>query len=293
MLRILTGMGSHIPFFTSIPRSRELARPNPNPFPEQDPLGFPPSLLQLTTINCIAIFKVKKNPDSWVGRDHRHPPPFPSFLSSLFRVPLPFPLFSIESSRFQSLLPRMPDRRSTELSAPSKRRTTLGAETRPNHNRPQVPARGWACSFFCGLPSSPPGRIDDFTRQLCNCRRAMCHFKFFFFFLGVFFLCGPFRVGTWQGRFGQFLPLGAEFFPRIDKRNSTTNYVQARFLSLLSHSMGSTELASSLSCSQFVREYSPIKLRVISVNHIRSSRSRRALLCVRNIVSLGTGSPEK
>lgn len=211
--------------------------------------------------------------------------------SSSFPV---FPFQSLPSSpAISSLLHRIfkIPVTTTEDARPTFDRT-LGAETRPNHNRPQVPARGWACSFFCGLPSSPPGRIDDFTRQLCNWRRAMCHFKFFFF-LGVFFLCGPFCVGTWQGRFDQFLPLGAEFFPRIDKRNSTTNYVQARFLSLLSHSMGSTELASSLSCSQFVREYSPIKLRVISVNHIRSSRSRRALLCVRNIVSLGTGSPEK
>lgn len=222
MLRILTGMGSHIPFFTSIPRSRELARPNPNPFPEQDPLGFPPSLLQLTTINCIAIFKVKKNPDSWVGRDHRHPPPFPSFLSSLFRVPLPFPLFSIESSRFQSLLPRMPDRRSTELSAPSKRRTTLGAETRPNHNRPQVPARGWACSFFCGLPSSPPGRIDDFTRQLCNCRRAMCHFKFFFFFFRRLFSLRSFSCWNLAGSVRPVPPARRRVFSK--DRQAKLNY---------------------------------------------------------------------
>lgn len=283
MLRILTGMGSHIPFFTSIPRSRELARPNPNPFPEQDPLGFPPSLLQLTTINCIAIFKVKKNPDSWVRRDHRHPPPFPSFLSSLFRVPLPFPLFSIESSRFQSLLPRMPDRRSTELSAPRLGRITTG------HRSPLGDGRA-LFSVVCQA-LHPAGSM--ISRDSFAIGAGPCATSNFFFFLGVFFLCGPFCVGTWQGRFDQFLPLGAEFFPRIDKRNSTTNYVQARFLSLLSHSMGSTELASSLSCSQFVREYSPIKLRVISVNHIRSSRSRRALLCVRNIVSLGTGSPEK
>lgn len=112
--------------------------------------------------------------------------------SSSFPV---FPFQSLPSSpAISSLLHRIfkIPVTTTEDARPTFDRT-LGAETRPNHNRPQVPARGWACSFFCGLPSSPPGRIDDFTRQLCNCRRAMCHFKFFFFFRRLFslrsFLC--------------------------------------------------------------------------------------------------------